>query len=83
MEAHQSPPSRRQGVESTSLASVGYDLASRTLEVEFHKGGVYRYFGVPSSVHESLMKAPSKGRFFVTEVRDRFPYSRTLHPALA
>jgi hypothetical protein len=63
-------------VESSSLASVGYDSASRTLDVEFRKGSVYRYFEVLPSIYQSLLKAPSMGRFFVTQVRDRFPYTR-------
>lgn len=63
-------------MESTSLASVGYDSASRTLEIEFCKGSIYRYSEVPASIHESLMQASSKGRFFLAEIRDCFPYSR-------
>lgn len=68
--------SSRQPVDSSSLASVGYDRGSRTLEVEFRKGGVYRYFEVPASLHESLLRAPFKGRFFAAELRGRFPYAR-------
>ncbi|MBI3924051.1 MAG: KTSC domain-containing protein [Armatimonadetes bacterium] len=69
----------RRPVASSSLASIGYDAASRILDVEFRKGSVYRYFEVLPSVHEALLLAPSKGRFFVTEVRDRFPYTRVSH----
>lgn len=79
MSAHQVGISPlRQPVESTSLAAVGYDPLSRVLEVQFRKGGIYRYSEVPASVHELLMQAPSKGRFFVAEVRDHFPYARVL-----
>lgn len=69
--------SPRQPVESSSLASIGYDLSTRTLEVEFRKGGIYRYFGVPATVRQSLMEAASKGRFFLAEIRNRFPYTRS------
>jgi KTSC domain len=31
----------RQPVSSSNLKSVGYDPRSRTLEIEFHNGGVY------------------------------------------
>jgi hypothetical protein len=54
----------RISVQSSNLASVGYDLESATLEVEFVNGRIYQYFGVPDSVHHDLMNAPSKGRFF-------------------
>jgi hypothetical protein len=76
MQVQGQPTSSRRPVESSSLVSVGYERGSRTLEVEFRKGGVYRYFEVPATLHESLLRATSKGRFFATEVRDRFPYAR-------
>lgn len=66
----------RQPVVSSCLSSVGYEAGSRTLEVEFRSGGVYRYLEVPTCVHESLMKAPSTGRFFATNIRDRFRHVR-------
>ena len=66
--------SGRQPVQSSCLTSVGYQVGSRTLEVEFRNGGVYLYFEVPPSVHAALMTAPSKGRFFAAEVRDRFAH---------
>lgn len=59
------------------LASAGYDPTSQTLELEFRNGGIYRYFEVPVSVYEALMMAPSKGRFFVAEIRGRFTHVRT------
>lgn len=74
-------PRSRQPVESSSLASVGYDPASQTLDVEFRHGGHYRYFQVPASSHEALMAASSKGRFFVAEIRNRYPYERVADPA--
>ncbi len=37
----------RVAVQSSNVASVGYDASSSTLEVAFHGGGVYQYFGVP------------------------------------
>ena len=59
-------------VESTSLDCVGYE--NEVLEIRFNNGGVYRYSGVPEEVHEGLMRADSKGRFFNAEIRgtDRF-----------
>ncbi len=60
---------KRQPVTSGMLASVGYDEASATLEVEFVEGGVYQYFGVPSHVHAGLMAADSHGAYFDTHVK--------------
>jgi hypothetical protein len=72
----QERPSVRQPLQSSCLTSVGYQVGSRTLEVEFRNGGIYLYFDVPPSIHTALMTATSKGRFFATEVRDRFAHER-------
>ena len=53
----------RTAVQSSNVASVGYDCDSSTLEVELLNGAVYQYFGVPESTFEDLLNAPSKGSF--------------------
>ena len=63
-------------VESTTLATVVYDEAREILCLEFRSGAIYEYFGVPASVHEALLCAPSKGSYFILAVRGRFPYHR-------
>ncbi len=55
---------KREPVKSSNVSSVGYDPGTSTLEIKFHSGGVYQYYGVPSSVHEGFMKADSKGSYF-------------------
>jgi len=67
----------RVPVQSTNLASVGYEPATSTLEVEFVKGSIYQYFGVPSDVHEGLMAAGSKGSFFHHNIKNAgYPCSK-------
>lgn len=61
-------------VESTTLATVAYDEAQELLQLEFCSQAVYLYFGVPSTVHQALLAAPSKGRYFNQNIRGRFPY---------
>jgi hypothetical protein len=63
----------RAPVSSSNLVSVGYDEVSQTLEVEFMRGTIYRYFGVPKVLHESLIAASSVGKFFNANIRDVFP----------
>ena len=53
----------RTPVVSSNLRSVGYDEASRTLEVEFHDGRIYQYFDVPASIYHGLMVASSHGSY--------------------
>ena len=62
----------RQSVSSSNIRSIGYDAASSTLEVEFHGGGVYQYYGVPENVYSALMRASSKGRYLNDHIKDRY-----------
>lgn len=66
----------RQVVSSSNIASVGYEPASETLEVEFLKTGkIYEYYNVPPFMHERLMEAPSIGQFFNAEIRNSYACS--------
>ena len=66
----------KQRTASSNLESVGYDDRTQTLEVQFVNGRIYQYYGVPSNMHEQLMQAPSKGRFFNTYIRNSYAFSR-------
>lgn len=59
----------RTSVVSRNISSVGYDPESQTLEIEFNKGGVYQYFGVPEHEYEALMGADSKGKYFSANIK--------------
>ena len=61
-------------VESSTLLTVSYDEAQALLQLEFCSRAVYQYFNVPVAVHQSLLAAPSKGRYFNQAIRGRFPY---------
>ena len=61
-------------VESTTLATVAYDESRKLLQLEFCSQAAYLYFGVPSAVHQALLGAPSKGKYFNQTIRGRFPY---------
>ena len=63
-------------VESTTLATIAYDRTGELLQLEFNSHAIYQYRGVPTSVHEALLRAPSKGRFFNQAIRGKFPYNR-------
>ena len=49
-------------VVSSNLASVGFE--NGILYITFHSGGTYWYRGVPKSVYDALMSAPSHGKYF-------------------
>lgn len=79
----------RTPVTSSQIASIGYDLGTQTLEIEFkpfQKAGqeprpntVYQYQNVTPALHESLMGAESVGSFFRREIKphaDKYPYQK-------
>ena len=66
----------REVVSSSSLRSIGYDARTRTLEVEFSGGRIYRYAPVPTHVWVELRRAESKGKYFQDHVRDDFEAER-------
>lgn len=66
----------RDAVQSSNVVAIGYDRPTQTLEVEFLKGAVYQYYGVPENMYDNIMSAPSKGVFLNTYIRDSYPFSR-------
>ena len=62
----------RAPVASAALASVGYDRATGELEIEFRTGRIYRYAGVPSSLHAWLLRTRNKGVFVAHHLSGRY-----------
>lgn len=67
---------RRKRVSSSMIASIGYAARSRTLEIEFVSGRIYRYFDVERDTHDALLKAPSMGTFFNAHIKDEYSFVR-------
>ncbi|SDN14162.1 KTSC domain-containing protein [Acetanaerobacterium elongatum] len=61
-------------VSSSDLSSVGYE--NGTLVIRFNSGGTYQYTGVPLSVYQGLMNAPSHGQYFHAYIKNSYPYTR-------
>ncbi len=61
-------------VESTTLATFAYHADRKLLQIEFRNRTIYRYFNVPGDVHETLLRAPSKGSYFNRVIRGQFAY---------
>lgn len=64
----------RTPVSSSNIAAIGYDEDNQILEVEFNSGSVYQYSGVPSSEHDGIMNADSKGRYLYASIKNRYPF---------
>ncbi len=65
-----------QPVESELLAAVAYVAPRRILYLRFHRGEVYRYFTFPADQYQEFLDAESKGRYFLSHIRNRFPYQK-------
>jgi lysyl-tRNA synthetase class 2 len=62
--------------ESGQIKAHGYDAATSTLAVEFKHGGIYLYHGVPASVHASMSKAESVGKFLHAHVKGTYDFKK-------
>jgi len=60
----------RVRVSSTNVASIGYEVETETLEVEFRNGSVYQYSRVPQRHWDGLMNAPSKGTYLNRQIKN-------------
>lgn len=59
-------------VSSSQIKSVGYDAATRTMEVAFQSGDTWAYDNVPTNIYESLIDAESVGKSFHSLVKGKY-----------
>jgi hypothetical protein len=63
-------------LESSTVASAGYDASTSTMELEFTSGTLYDYFAVPRSTFDRFLAADSKGTFFNQHIRGVYPFRK-------
>jgi hypothetical protein len=67
----------REAVDSSMIRSVQYDPESKTLEVEFNKGGaVWQYSELPPEEYGAFRAAGSLGKYFLANIKGRYPEAR-------
>ena len=66
----------RIGVSSSNVRSVGYDVESAILQVEFCSGWLYDYYDVPAEVALELVNADSVGRYHASYIKGRYRFRR-------
>ena len=66
----------RKRVNSSKLRSVGYDVATKTLEVEMSNGQVFQYSGVYPEVYRRFMAAPNPTTFFDDKIAEEYTARR-------
>lgn len=62
-------------VASSVISHIDYNAPARELHVTFASGRTYIYSGVPGEIYFQFCRAASKGDFFNTLIRDRYPFS--------
>ncbi|MEI8279578.1 MAG: KTSC domain-containing protein [Bacteroidota bacterium] len=62
----------RKEVQSSKIASIGYDNNSHALEIEFHTGSIYLYADIPQDIYTQLMESHSHGRFNAKYIKDNY-----------
>lgn len=65
-----------QPLESKLLAAAAYSAPRHLLYLRFQNGELYRYFTFPAEQYQELLQADSQGRYFLSHIRNYFPYER-------
>lgn len=62
--------------DSSLIESYGYDPKKLELDINFHKGGVYRYFGMTQERFEQFLRSGSKGKHFLAEIKGKYDFEK-------
>lgn len=70
----------REPVESSQIASIGYDAETQTLEVEFKNtrtpNSVYQYDNFPPEAWAEFKAAESKGSHHIRKIKGAYAYRK-------
>lgn len=70
-------------VTSSNIDGYLYLTVKNVLLLAFKSGGTYAYENVPQSVATGFGNAPSKGKFFQSDIKDRYTTSKLDDMAVA
>ncbi|SDF81836.1 lysyl-tRNA synthetase, class 2 [Pedobacter terrae] len=62
---------------SSVIKYFSYDEATKTLKIIFVTNMVYLYQNVPVKVYKMLKASGSKGRYFNSNIKDKFKFQKT------
>jgi hypothetical protein len=67
----------RDPVDSSNIASIGYDQSSGTVEIEFRSNGqIWQYYDVPEIIYNEFRIAESLGKAFHAMIKNQFKAAR-------
>ncbi len=64
---------RRWRVASSLILSITYHPPTQHVELELHDGSIVRHSHVSPALLAQWRQAESKGKFYLTQIRDRCP----------
>jgi len=67
---------KKQKVKSSTIISVGYDVPSKMLEVQFTNGDIYTYSNVPRNIYFQFLKSSSKGKYLWKNIRGVYKFNK-------
>ena len=70
------PDMNWQPLDSKMFLAAAYDADRQILYLRFRSQDVYRYFEFPDDRYQEFLNAESRGRYFLSHIRDRFRYER-------
>ncbi len=59
-------------LSSSNISGGSYNPETRELTLTFASGGEYTYANVPPDTVQALKEAPSAGKFFYANIRNRY-----------
>ncbi|HEY5536456.1 MAG TPA: KTSC domain-containing protein [Ignavibacteria bacterium] len=63
----------RISVVSSMIHSIGYEVETSTLEIEFvSDSSVYQYYNFPEYLYNDFMSSDSKGKYFHANIKGKY-----------
>lgn len=59
-------------VDSSFITACAWDPNSQSLMLIFLSGSMWLYYGVPEQIYNDLATAPSAGKYFNSNIRNKF-----------
>ena len=59
-------------VTSRAISAIGYDSNTLVMKITFKQGKTYDFCRVPQQVFEQFLAAPSQGKFYDKQVKDKY-----------
>lgn len=63
-------------INSSNITSASYDTNTKDLLIIFKNGSIYEYKNFPWAQFTKFRMADSQGKFFILEIKNKYPYKK-------